>query len=324
MKKYIFLFLAVILFGGSSCFARAAGTLDIQFEKTPLFSEASFVPGDSVTRWVRVTNTTGSAVDLGAQLSNFSDPDGLGSQLHVSIREGGTALYSGTLSDLNTAGESKLSVLNDGAITQYDVSVTFDPTVGNLYQGKTMMFDFIIGSIGVATPTPTLTPTPTPVPAPAVLTSLGGGGGGGSGMRSPTPGTSVLPMPTLALLPRVIPNKQIQPSVSGTVLSILPQGSTNSIHTESNPENNLVAAAGSILGMNLCSTAGNWMWWITMLVIAFAFAIFGRRNGFLSLLVLAYVIIWLGWGFGLCGFRFWWAPIPLGLLAGLVQFSRRS
>ncbi len=126
-------------------------SLDIQFENEPLFNEANFVPGDAVTRWVKVNNNTADNHYLGVSATDYyscGDPVCLADALDLVISENGTELYHDSLTNFFNAGEISLSTVNAGANTQYDFSVTFLPTSGNDYQGLSTYFDFIVGTLG--------------------------------------------------------------------------------------------------------------------------------------------------------------------------------
>jgi hypothetical protein len=139
--------------------------LVVQFEQTPLFNEANFVPGGSVTRWVKVTNNSGSAQRIATEAINENDPDGLASQLNLTIKEGATVIFNDTLKKFFDQGETYLSSLANGATTQYDFTIAFNSGAGDDYQGKTLGFDIIVGFEG--------TEGGLPLPQP------GSGGGGG-------------------------------------------------------------------------------------------------------------------------------------------------
>lgn len=123
--------------------------LVVQFEKTPLFNEVNFLPGESISRWVKVTNNSGETQRIAVEAINESDPDNLGNALTLEIKEGGSRLYDGTLSQFFNAGEVYLSDLaGSGSQTQYDFIVTFYSGGNNAFQEKTLGFDILIGFQG--------------------------------------------------------------------------------------------------------------------------------------------------------------------------------
>jgi len=152
------------------------GNLVVQFERTPLFNETNFVPGEGITRWVKVTNNSGDSQRIAVETINENDPDNFGSQLDLVIKEGITTLYSNTLNNFFNAGETYLSDLNNGTTTQYDFTITFNSASGNPYQGRILGFDLLVGFQGTEGGLP---------PAPPG----GDGGGGGGGLP---PGLSIL------------------------------------------------------------------------------------------------------------------------------------
>jgi hypothetical protein len=147
-----FLLVCGLLLTASAC--NAVSALGIQFEKTPLFSEASFLPGNSITRWAKVTNNDTISHKIAAETINETDPDHFASQLHLTIKEASNTLFTGTLADFFAAGERILSDLPAGQTTQYDFTIAFKSGADNNYQGKTLEFDMIVGFQGGETSCP--------------------------------------------------------------------------------------------------------------------------------------------------------------------------
>jgi hypothetical protein len=128
--------------------AFAAG-LTVEFETDPLFGETNFVPGNDVTRYIRVENTSGTTRPITIEFIDYSDDDGLGTQLTLLIEENSTPLYTGTVADFYyNQGEYYLSDLATGNNTQYNLTISFQPSAGNDYQKKMLGFDIIAGSEG--------------------------------------------------------------------------------------------------------------------------------------------------------------------------------
>jgi hypothetical protein len=168
MRNKISLFLVFVL---SLAFVvpqtAKAANLDVQFENTPLFAEANFAPGDSVTRFIKVTNNTTSTETIALHLINQADPDNLAVKFDVVVKKGATTLFSGTLDQLFGANETALGDLaGSGNQAQYDVSVTFNPGSGDNLQGKTLGFDLVVGFQGASPP------------GGGPVTTFGGGGVG--------------------------------------------------------------------------------------------------------------------------------------------------
>jgi len=145
--------LSVLMLGAlgiSPAFAQQQD-LEVDFESQPLFENTNFAPGDAETRWVKVTNNTSDKWPIGIKFKNEYQncaPGELSDALDIEIKEDGSVLQQGTLTWFCESGELYLSDLDDGAITQYDFSVTFTPEAGDDYQGKTSSFDFDIGFWG--------------------------------------------------------------------------------------------------------------------------------------------------------------------------------
>ncbi len=164
MKKifktiYLTILTAMIVAGNlltvDSALAQDANDLVVVFEQTPLFGneEDNFMPGQNVTRWVKVTNNSGEDQEIGVNITNHSDCSGicLSDELNLIISEKdnpNNPLYIGSLNSFYKAGEIYLSNLPDKDTNQYDFSVTFTPEAGNDYQGLETNFDFEIGFWG--------------------------------------------------------------------------------------------------------------------------------------------------------------------------------
>jgi parallel beta-helix repeat protein len=120
--------------------------LIVEFEQTPLFQEANFLPDQSVTRWVKVTNNSSQTKRIATEAINVSDPDQLGDALNLEIKENGITKHNNSLSRFFTAGEVYLSDLGKyGEQTQYEFIITFYSGASNLFQGKSLGFDILIG-----------------------------------------------------------------------------------------------------------------------------------------------------------------------------------
>ena len=169
---------ANLIWGGVAFAANLTG----EFEKEPLFKEANFLPGDSVIRWAKITNTSGKSQTIAVQAMNYILPipsDDLARALDFRISSGGIDLYGGskgkkTLADFYNDGVVSLNTLSDGAGAQYDFEIYFPAEKGNEWQLKQTIFDIVIGlkneGGGIDDP-PTHTDKDNP----------GGGGGGSAG-----------------------------------------------------------------------------------------------------------------------------------------------
>jgi len=131
----------------------AVSNFTVNFEQQPLFSEANFVPGQSVTRWVEVTNNTSESKTIGVKAKNYTScsQDCLADQLNLAISDGESNLYEDSLANFFAAGEKKLSDLGAGAAIKYYFTITFLSGAGNNYQDKQVGFDFDIGIFGQET-----------------------------------------------------------------------------------------------------------------------------------------------------------------------------
>ncbi len=144
-KIFIFTVLGIGLFFASPVFANS---LVVEFEKTPLFDEANFLPGESITRWVKVTNNSGQTQRIATEAINISNPDRLGDVLILEIIEGLETRYKNDLSRFFNQGEVYLSDLASGSSATYSLSISFYPGTSNTFQGKSLGFDILIGFQG--------------------------------------------------------------------------------------------------------------------------------------------------------------------------------
>lgn len=171
-------FLGMVLFWSNSAFA-TTGSLIITFEDDPLFKEADLKPGDSVSRWVEVSNNTGEIKRIITEAINYpgfpdSDSvptDDLSRVLMIVISKNGTDLYGGSsltglkslynfYQDSENYLEIYLSDIGNGETIQYDFTISFPYDEGNEWQEKTTGFDILIGSQGETNPLPPSPPSP--------------------------------------------------------------------------------------------------------------------------------------------------------------------
>lgn len=172
-QKFYFLILVLFLFFCWATEAKANGSLEITFEKDPLFDKTDFLPGDSTTNWIKVKNNSAETKSIFVWADNVIDPDNLGNVLNLEIKEGANTLYNDTLSNLFASSSVYLSDLFKTNQTQYDLTLKFNILAGNEYQGKTLKFDF---SIGISP----LEREEEEEQVPSLAVVVGGGGGGGA------------------------------------------------------------------------------------------------------------------------------------------------
>lgn len=115
----------------------------------PIFSETNFLPGQSVTRLVRVTNNSVQMQRIAVEAINQTNVGDLASQLDIIIKEGGSTIYNKTLKQFFDDKEIYLSSLaGSGGQTQYNFNISFKFGAGDNYQGKSAGFNLIIGLEG--------------------------------------------------------------------------------------------------------------------------------------------------------------------------------
>jgi len=194
------LIISVAIFGTGILFidsaqAQSTDPLVVEFETTPLFSEANFLPGGGVTRWVKVTNNSGSNQRIVTEAINYPNPipaGDLSRALMFVIKKGTTDLYGGSsptgpkllydfYQDSGSYSEISLSDLISGATTQYDFIISFPTEKENEWQNATTTFDILIGFQGTGGGI---------LPG---ISSSGGGGGPSTGSGSSSGGGGWLP-----------------------------------------------------------------------------------------------------------------------------------
>jgi len=176
MKLFKTLFSAIIFgFVVMPGLAFSAG-LEVQFEQTPLFKEASFVPGGAIDRFIKIINTSGGEQKAIIEAINKSDPSEFSKKLNLEIKHGASVVFSGTLNEFFAAGEVDLSQVSNGSTEQYDLKMSFDTDANNSFQDAVVGFDLLVGFEGEGT---------TDNPGGGGGTVIYGGGGGGSGDLPP-------------------------------------------------------------------------------------------------------------------------------------------
>jgi hypothetical protein len=149
----------------------------VQFETSPLFQDGDVKPCHTVTKWIKVTNTSGAIADASISAGNFADPlpaADLARAMMILIKEGSTNLYGpATLADFYKNGQTFLSQIADNATVQYDVTIYLTCEKGNEWQKKTTGFDLTVRLTGEG--------APARGGVSALLTNDSGVGGGGNG-----------------------------------------------------------------------------------------------------------------------------------------------
>jgi hypothetical protein len=246
----------------------------------PLFNETNFLPGDNISRWIKVTNNSSNNFKIATKADNVIN-GGLGDVLNLEIKKGGTSLYNNTLSNFFNAGEVFLSDLAGyGTQTQYDYIISFDSSSGNIYQGKNLSFDILIGYQGSA-------------PSGETYTFIGGGGGF-SGQYETT--TTISPTTTITTIPGEVAGEATEreffedggeEGFSGTTTTTTLPGlvfGESIIRESSCPVNLTIAGINPLLasllclGQNACKACINpWLVLLLGLVITFGGAILVKK-----------------------------------------------
>ena len=204
--------------------AATTSNIDIQFERTPLFSDSAILPGQSVTRSVKIRNLNAENKNLAFQIrpSESSSAEMLAS-VQLIISQGKQNLYKNTIN--KTLGtETVIDQLGSNASKTYYVSLLLPAQAGNEFQNKKIGFDidfgFSVRPIETITPEPTISGSPNP--SPNSTPSLGGGGGGGAFFFS-------------ALVDKILGNNSGNSSPNSSVTPT-PQSESGIITTIATPE----------------------------------------------------------------------------------------
>ena len=162
-KKFLILISIIfgaVLFTAGGAYAEAS--VVFEFQDNPLFNEANFLPGNSVTRWIKATNNSGESQPIATEAINYPNfPDhqdiseeDLSKALEITIREsGGSDLYGGTIGiktlfNFYQDGETFLSSVPNTVTTEYEFEIFFPEDKENQWQEKTTHFDILIGIQG--------------------------------------------------------------------------------------------------------------------------------------------------------------------------------
>lgn len=322
LKKNIFNFSLVVIgitlfFVGAEA-ARADANLNVEFQNNPLFVQAAFAPGESVTRWFKVSNLTSGPQPVKIKVANFSDADNLGSLLDVEVISAGESavVYHSSLKNMYDAGEITLdSSFPAGATRQYDVSVSMSPDAGNYFQGKTLSFDFQVGM---------------------EVSGNGGGGGGGGGGPAPGQAGNVNQGDNL-------PSSGGQVAGENITMPQLPAGGG-----KDSPAKNIFSfetaaqkgRSGQVLGEDVGATPPSeanyrnvrtpcrnkpwWLWGYAVYLMLLTGIVFGNKKwkksfwSYINVALLLGVIAW--WWLEPCGRLDWLWPSAAVILSAIGQF----
>ena len=116
-----------------------------------VWSELNIYPGQSFSQTITVTNTNVSNNYSVAILATESTTtQNLADVLSVNLTRisDDEVLYSDSLNNLYTMGETSIDVINAGVSKDYLMTVTFNQEAGNEYQGAMTKYNQIIGFNG--------------------------------------------------------------------------------------------------------------------------------------------------------------------------------
>ncbi len=139
--------------------AYAVGDLTVNWgvpDGTPLFTVQNLTPGQSQSRSVTIQNGSSNNHPVAIRGILNSQTGNLASVLLITISENGTDKYGGSSStgpktlqqfftDSALPNGIFVSTLPSANSTIYSMKITFDPSAGNAFQNKQLLFDIHIG-----------------------------------------------------------------------------------------------------------------------------------------------------------------------------------
>jgi hypothetical protein len=143
MSKFFITVLATILLHPSVVLANVT----VDFEATPLFSDANVLPGDSVTRSVTVTNTGTETEQVLVGTTNVFTGD-LADIITLTIATTNDTYFTDTFNAFFAAGEVSLGALAAGVSKTYDFTADFGNTTDNDLMSSSFGFDLVVGFEG--------------------------------------------------------------------------------------------------------------------------------------------------------------------------------
>jgi len=148
-KKNIFAAI-IVLYLAPLIVSAQVPRLEVVFTPDPLFSEASVLPGDSVSGTVEVTNNSGEEQTVITEAINVSDPDSLSDEMNLTIEDDSSNTFydsgDGTFFDFLTGGAHTLTnPLSDGDSVVFTFTVDFLEATGNDFQKTELGFDLCVG-----------------------------------------------------------------------------------------------------------------------------------------------------------------------------------
>ena len=126
-----------------------AANLIVDFYPDPLFKSINIAPGNSVSGFVKVTNTSGQTQKVVAEADNVIDSNNFSSYLNLIIKQDEKILFNDSLKNFFIAKEVFLSELENEFSVIYEFIITFDSLVSDNLQGKSLKnFDLLVGFLG--------------------------------------------------------------------------------------------------------------------------------------------------------------------------------
>jgi hypothetical protein len=316
MKKLILTAIIILSLTTSLSASADSGDFDVQFQNSPLplFHNANFMPGDSVARYIQVTNNTSDAHSVYLWATNDND-EGLAEALYLTITQNSVIVYENTLAGLFSEDYIKLPDIAAGGSPEYILNIYFEDQSGDKYQEKSVGFDINIG-FG----------EPGPEDNGPLMTYGGGGCGDGCYAVTPTPTPTETPTPdgrggynppTPTPEPGGSQEDKFDGTTSGTIGGDDEKGVSESEGFTSTSQNNLLA---SIFGFLPCG-----YWLIILLLALMVLTALDRgytlKRKIYMLVVLLAILILSIMGYIPCN---WWIILIVALVLAYLLFRKRK
>jgi uncharacterized repeat protein (TIGR01451 family) len=132
----------------------AANGFVVDFENTPLFKfdeTNTIMPGDSYTRYMRLTNNTGENLTVNTKAIKGIEIGHLSDILNIVIKKDDNIIYSSTtLTAFFNIGNVPLAPLAIGETAIYYYTISFDAQAGNEYQRNILNFNIEVHAESIA------------------------------------------------------------------------------------------------------------------------------------------------------------------------------
>lgn len=158
--------ITVVMFFGLPQFALAASSIlrvDHPVAPNPIFDNISaFAPGQTINRYLEVTNISGTTQTVYLKTQNFTDlitrsrdpkdstdnknlSDLINLRITREVSSSTVVLFNGSLKQFSSLSPVPLSQITAGQTIRYDLEAHFDYSAKNSLQESSVNFDFVVG-----------------------------------------------------------------------------------------------------------------------------------------------------------------------------------